>query len=70
MLKNISIVWFGQFLLELWAFKSGHLLKNHMRVLKVQVVGALLKLASALLKLLVGVFLKVADYTTCQLLHD
>ena len=70
MSRNTSIIQFGQFLHELWAFESGYLLKNHIQVLKVQMVGALLKLADALSKLLVAVFMKVRGYTTCQLLRD
>ena len=49
--------------------ESGYLLKNQIRVLKVQVVGALSKLACALPKLMV-VIMKVVGYTSCELVHD
>ena len=39
-----------------YAIENGHLFKNKIRILKMLVVGALLKL-------LVGVFMKVASYT-------
>ena len=39
------------------------------RVLKVQVVSALSKLACALSKL-VAVVMKVVGYTSCELVHD
>ena len=54
---------------ELWAFESGHLFKNQIRVLKVEVVGALLKLACALSKL-VAVVMKVVGYTSHEFIHD
>ena len=41
MSKNTSIVQFQHFINESWAFESGHLLRNHIKVLKVQVEGAL-----------------------------
>ena len=64
MSKNISIVQFQYFLNELWKIESGHLLKIHIRVLKVQVVGALSNLACALLKLM-AVVIKMVGYTSC-----
>lgn len=69
MSKITSTVEFQHFLIELWVFESGDLLKNQIRVLKVQEIGALSKLANALSKLVV-VVIKVVGYTNYELIHD
>ena len=62
MSKNTSIVHFQHFLNELWAFENSHLLKNEIRVLKVQEVNTLSKL--------VAVVMKVVGYTNYELIHN
>ena len=69
MLENTSIIKFRHLFSELWAFESRYLFKNKIKVLKVQAIGTLSKLACVLSKL-VAIVMKMVGYTSCELVHD
>ena len=60
MSKNTSIIKFGQFLHESWAFESGHLLKNQIILLDIQLTSRAYTKLLQVAHVLLIVFMKVA----------